>query len=44
MGKETNTTFKVDMTVNGKQQAVELGMQMRYLENIMDTVDKTTRE
>ncbi len=38
MTKETNIRFKVDMVVDGKKQAVELGMALGDLENVMKRV------
>ncbi len=43
MTKETNIHFKVDMKVNGKQQAVDLGMALGDLEEVMESVDKASK-
>lgn len=44
MAKETNIRFKIDMTVDGKQQATELGMQLSDLEDVMGAIEQSSRK
>lgn len=44
MAKETNIRFKVDMVVDGRKQAAELGMELGNLESVMEAVSTVTKK
>lgn len=43
MAKETNIHFKVDMTVDGKDQVASLGMELGDLETVMKSVEQASK-